>query len=194
MKKFITICGLACFILSLSSTAEAIITTDTQDASNWGNYFFPPSELPANLYNYPYYRWYDQDWGWTHLINYTQTPLQVVSATLEILAYDVDSDDGEVDEIYGDGIYLGVLLGKTGQWSTTVLNLGPTALAELMDGTMDINMDIDSANPGPEIHWAVTLGSSTLSVEYVIIPAPGAVLLAGIGVGLVSWLRRRRAL
>ena len=177
MNRLITICVLTAFILAFSSPANAVVTVDTVTSPS------PPFDD---------YRYYNEDFGWAH--SFSPLPASINSATLQIRAWDVNGgvSDPEEDEIFLDSYSLGLLVGSHNTWSITTFNLDATALSKLMDGTANMWIDIDRTHSST--HWAVTVDWSKLTVDYTPIPAPGAILLGSIGVGLVGWLRRRRTL
>lgn len=69
-----------------------------------------------------------------------------------------------------------------GPWSYV---FSPAEFPVLADGIAELHTIQTS-------EYTVRLGETTLRIG--TIPAPGAILLGGIGMGLVSWLRRRRTL
>jgi hypothetical protein len=202
-------------VRTIEEVRTALTAMDLVDAtSGQGDTYFVPDSVPDdsiwNAEGGKYYRRRSGDWGWTHTYDLESTIDVITSATLEITAYDVDGP--EVDLITGDGTVLGPLNVGDDKWSTTAFDLAGSVLDDLLDGTLNVWMDIDAANQGV---WAVALGSSKLSVEYEtlelvetieyvevevpcphpqVIPAPGAIILSSLGVGVVGYLRRRKTL
>jgi len=146
--------------------------------------------------------------SWTQAVVFIAKPdpaatLQIDSAYLRIKANMI----GTTVPVTGDGLALGNLIQNPG-WQETQFNLTGAQLATVADGQLAVVLNTASED-GFQLGWS----KFSVTYEWIIpsggdddddddggnggtnpVPAPGAVVLAGIGTGLIGWLKRRWSL
>jgi len=188
MKKIITICVVATLVLAFSNTANAVITfseypLDTVISNQYApqgvifsaaTYNLPKTSLNGAMPSAPVLR---PDGGPSMFAGDFW-----MQFTIPVL--DVDFDSGYWDSVGTAVIDVydpsAVLLTSLTNAGTGVEHFGISGLGQI--GKIYFNSVADAA------------GGDIDNLGFTPIPAPGAILLGSIGVGLVGWLKRRRTL
>ena len=197
MKKIISACAITFLVLAVTPAAQsAIIITDLMGDKDgfgvgcpiadglhyldygvyWEDYREPDD--PAFTDN-----WYEGDKSWTHF--YDLAGMTPASATLEIFISGIADYANWSANVRVDGVTVGTIEGLEGQNDITRL-LTFNVPVNLITGWENIVIDVSEGNDGYIVDYA--------QLSIVIVPAPCAVLLCGMGVVLVHRLRRKKVL
>jgi len=179
--RLIAICAFAILMLITGSTVNAnqivdlVDSTDNQEPFPPGPNFFPGGATAGYLISLP-------DWGWTHTFSFEgpeNPPSSIISATLEIRQFGVLSYDRH--QIKLDGVNVGILDNRSpaypngfpGELShTTTFNLGAGHIANLMDKTANIWLNIDYPN-SVAIYWSrLTINYIPAGLDHITVSGP----------------------
>ena len=92
--------------------------------------------------------------------NIDVTTLPRSSAVITLRSLDVDEEDGEVDQVYVNGHFIGRLTGANNVWSSTALLVDP---AFLVQGRNLIRVDVDTS--GDATDWVTTIDWAQLLID-----------------------------
>jgi hypothetical protein len=197
MKKQFLMCSFAFLILTIAPTAKSAITIIDLQGDKDGFGVGCPIASGLNYLDYGQYwndyrkpgdpdftdYWYEGDKSWSH--SYDLLGLTPISATLEIFIAGIADYDGWTADVRVDGVIVGTIPSLDGEHDLTRL-LTFNIPVGLINNWEDVIIDVSDGGD------AYIVDYSELSIN--AIPAPGALLLCGIGVSFLSWLRRRQTL
>jgi LruC domain-containing protein len=167
-------------LIYVSYDPAAAPTEESTQQNDNGSYTFtqkisgqstPPHYTAPSGYGFDVYSYFDQDYEWQHSFpSYNAANVQILSATLLIRGYDVDSEtfhgtNGEYDGIAFDmvGVNPGLLQGTNGTWSETTFDVPINRITD--DGLLKVFLDIDMNHTSRT--WATTLDYSLLTINYI---------------------------
>jgi len=207
MDKLMRVSGIVCVVL-LAGVANASLTYTSTVPTVYNESTWPwcDSTDPGVLHGAPpYYLYHDGDFEWIHDLSSIPGDATILGGQLTIRAWEVGPEN---DYITVDGTEVGEL---TWGWlsypyfTDTTLTVPASLLGDdlvhvfiAVDG---YGTDWHTSTSYPRVGYlsGATLVYSQLTVTYdpyqePVIPAPGAILLGGLGTCVVGWLKRRQTL
>lgn len=190
MEKIVKGTILTLMVLVAAGVANADYTTTVYSTQNTA----PFGGASYDTWTTPQVTW---SFNWTAPSDGIAT---VTGATVVVQAKDVDSPGFETHKLYLNDQYLGDLqYGADGAVIDSSFVVPGTLFSQL-DGSVDMKLAMFTDN-NSYTQYVTILNSANLGVAYSVdtpeppvppvVPAPGAVILCGLGAGLVGWIRKR---
>src|SRR5436190_12719171 len=154
-RSFNRLAGALVFVLLLATTqgafAQATYYTNSDNENNAGTHV-ADNDMDVSLGN--------ASGGHPVEFNINVATLPQSSLVLSMRALDVDEEQGEIDDVYVNGHYLGHLSGGNAVWSVTAFNVNP---AWLVAGQNLVRVNIDTS--GDPTGWVTTIDWAQLLLD-----------------------------